>query len=61
MKITANNPMLFQYFFTFKTTQILLFLFEKNYSSLKLPINQKKNFSFFDDILTFQILKVLPL
>ena len=36
IKITANNLMLFQCFFTFKTTQILSFFIAKYYSSSKI-------------------------
>ena len=48
--------MLFQHFFTFKTTQNLSFFIEKYYFHQKLHINHQKSlFQYFEDILTFQI------
>ena len=60
IKVATNNPM-FQYIFTFKTTQILSFFIEKYYSSPRITYKSSEIFfQFFEDVLTFQILEGSP-
>ena len=53
IKITENNLMLFQYFFAFRTIQILSFLLKNIILHQKLHIVHQKNFSQFFEFFDF--------